>query len=35
MTSKEPPLDIVKAFMCRFALYDGGFVRTNQGGEFV
>ncbi len=32
---KEPPLDIVKAFMCGFALSDGGFVRTDQGGELA
>jgi hypothetical protein len=35
MTSKEPPLDIVNAFMLRFALQDGGFVRTDQGGELA
>jgi hypothetical protein len=34
-TSKEPPLDIVNAFMQRFALWDGGFVRTDQGGELA
>ncbi len=34
-TSKEPPLDIVNAFMLRFALQDGGFVRTDQGGKLA
>jgi hypothetical protein len=33
--SKESSLDIVKAFMCRFALSDGGFVLTNQGGKLT
>jgi hypothetical protein len=32
---KEPPLDIVEAFMCRFALSDGRFNCTNQGGELA
>jgi hypothetical protein len=33
--SKELPLNIVKGFMCRFALSDGGFVCTNQGGKLA
>ncbi len=33
--SKEPPLDIIKAFMRHFALSDGGFVCTNQGGKLT
>jgi hypothetical protein len=33
--SKEPPLDIVKAFMCGFALSDGGFICTDQGGKLA
>ncbi len=33
--SKEPPSDIVKAFMRRFALSDGGFICTNQGGKLA
>jgi hypothetical protein len=34
-TSKEPPLDIVNAFMQRFALWDGGFVHTDHGDELA
>jgi hypothetical protein len=34
-TPKEPPLDILNAFMQRFALRDGGFVHTDQGGELA
>jgi hypothetical protein len=35
MTSKKPPLDIVDVFMHQFALSDGGFVSTNQGGKLA
>ncbi len=34
-TSNKPPLDIVNAFMQCFALWDGSFVRTDQGGELA
>jgi hypothetical protein len=33
--SKELPLDIVEAFMCCFALSDGGFICTDQGGKLA
>ena len=32
--SKEPPLDIVRAFMTKFGI-GGGLVRTDQGGELA
>jgi hypothetical protein len=32
--SKEPPLDIVRAFMMKFGI-GGGCVRTDQGGELA
>jgi hypothetical protein len=32
--SKEPPLDIVRAFMAKFGI-GGGLVRTDQGGELT
>jgi hypothetical protein len=33
--SKEPPVDIIDAFMTRFGHKDGGSVRTDQGGELA
>ena len=33
-TTKDPPLDILRAFMTRFA-YHTGLVRTDQGGELA
>ena len=32
--SKEPPLNIVQAFMTKFGI-GGGLVRTDQGGELA
>ena len=32
--SKEPPLDIVQAFMTKFGI-GGGLVRTDQGGKLA
>jgi hypothetical protein len=34
-TSKEPPLNIVKAFKRRFALSNGRFTHTDQGGKLA
>ncbi len=34
-TLKEPPVDIINAFLTRFGHKDGGSVRTDQGGELA
>ncbi|KAL7550176.1 hypothetical protein ACHAWF_013416 [Thalassiosira exigua] len=33
--SKEPPLETLDAFMTAFRRPDGGFIRTDQGGELA
>ena len=33
--SKEPPIDIMSAFLTRFKHPDGGFLHTDQGGELA
>ena len=33
--SKEPPLDIARAFLARFGHDNGGIIRTDQGGELA
>ena len=33
--SKDPPLDILRAFLSRFGLKTGGLIRTDQGGELA
>ena len=33
--SKEPPIDIIRAFMSKFGNKNGGLVRTDQGGELA
>jgi len=35
MSAKEPPLDIVDAFLSRFGHAHGGSIRTDQGGELA
>jgi hypothetical protein len=34
-TSKEPPLDIIDAFLSRFGHKHGGSIRTDQGGKLA
>ncbi len=33
--SKDPPIDIVKAFLTRFGHADGGSIWTDQDGELA
>ncbi len=33
--SKDPPIDIVKAFLMQFGHTDGGLIRTDEGGELA
>ncbi len=33
--SKKPPLNIIKEFLMTHGLPDGGFIRTDQGGELA
>ncbi len=34
-SSKSPPLNIIKEFLTTHGLPDGGFIRTDQGGELA
>ena len=34
-SSKDPPIDIVSAFLTQHGHEDGGCIRTDQGGEFA
>jgi hypothetical protein len=33
--TKEPPIDIIDAFLTRFQHEQGGSIRTDQGGELA
>jgi hypothetical protein len=35
LKSKDPPRDIIEAFLRKFAHKDGGSIRTDQGAELV
>ncbi len=35
IASKEPPIDIVRAFLAQHGHVDGGCIRTDQGGELA